>query len=100
MRVSDPTVAAPETCRAPRAGLFFYAVVDVPGLVEDKSIFRVKLGGVPAQAGKDTLITDRDPRGPTMHEIFGTRNSYGTVNVPSGEHEHSEVWEEPLRVSK
>jgi len=99
MWVSDPTGAAPETCRASRVSLF-YTVVNARGLVEDDSVSRTKLGGVPARAGKDTSITDRDPRGPAIHEIFGTRNSYGMVNVPFGEHKHSEVWEEPLRVSR
>jgi len=95
---------ASEAYRILRTGLL-YAEVDAPPKVivttspstmDGKSITCSNLGVVLAQAGKETLVLEGDLREPSLHRIFGVRNSNGVVNVLSGEYELSEVWREPF----
>jgi Mrp family chromosome partitioning ATPase len=87
--VLDPAGAASEAYRTLSANLLC-APVDTPpkvvvvsslGLMGGKSATCANLGVVLAQADKSTLIMDCDFRKPTMHRIFGLRNSYGVANV-------------------
>jgi len=100
----DPAGLASEAYRILRTSLL-YAEVDAPpkvilttspGAMDGKSITCSNLGVVLAQAGKETLVLEGDLREPSLHRIFGVRNSNGVVNVLSGEYDISEVWREPF----
>lgn len=102
--VRDPFGAASEAYRMLRTNLF-YALVDAPPKVvvltsaghgEGKSTTTANLGVTLAQAGKKTLLLDCDLRKPTLHKLFGTRNSVGLVDILIGERGLQEVWCEPI----
>lgn len=100
----EPASVAAEAYRTLRTSLL-YSLVDTPpkviivtspGPTEGKSTTCANLAVVLAQADKRTLIMDCDLRKPTMHRIFGLRNVRGVVNVLAGEHDLSEICQEPL----
>jgi capsular exopolysaccharide synthesis family protein len=102
--VLEPTGTASEAYRTLRTSLLYsfvdspprVIVLTSPGPGEGKSTTCANLGVVLAQADKRTLIVDGDLRKPTMHSIFGLRNTRGVVNVLAGEHDLRGVWQEPL----
>jgi capsular exopolysaccharide synthesis family protein len=60
-----------------------------------KSTTCANLGVVLAQADRSTLMVDCDLRKPVLHKVFGLSNTYGLMNVLSGEYRPHEVWQEP-----
>jgi capsular exopolysaccharide synthesis family protein len=102
--ILDPAGMAAEAYRMLRTSLLF-AKVDAPPKVilttspssaDGKSITCANLGVALAQAGKDTLLLEGDLREPSLHGLFGLRNTDGVVNVLSGERDLSEVLREPF----
>jgi receptor protein-tyrosine kinase len=100
----DPASATSETYRTLRTSLLYTMVdqppktilITSPGSAEGKTTICANLGVVLAQADKSTLIIDGDLRAPTLHKMFGLRNVTGVVNAIVGEHDLSEVWDQPL----
>ncbi len=66
-----------------------------PGPGEGKSVTCANLGVVLAQADKRTLIVDCDFRRPTIHKLFGLKNTLGIADVLIGERKLQEGWMEP-----
>jgi capsular exopolysaccharide synthesis family protein len=102
--IMDPAGTASEAYRLLRTNLL-YSHIDVPPTVivvaspgsrEGKSITCANLGVVLAQADKNPLILDCDFRKPTIHKIFGLRNTFGLVNILVGERMLEDVCNEPL----
>jgi len=102
--VLDPAGVASEAYRSLRTNLL-YAVADTPPTVilitsptsaDGKSVTCANLAVVLAQAGKEILVMDGDLRQPGLHKIFGVPNVSGVVDVVFGEHNLSEVCEEPV----
>lgn len=99
----DPMGVVAESYRTLRTNLLYALVDDPPKVItltsagpkEGKSTTCANLGVVLAQAGKRTLVVDCDLRRPVVHEIFGTRNIRGIVDVLAGQRELEEVWQEP-----
>jgi capsular exopolysaccharide synthesis family protein len=102
--VLDPAGAASEAYRTMSTNLLC-APVDTPpkvvtvtsiGFIKGKSATCANLGVVLAQADKSVLVMDCDFHNPTVHDIFGLRNSQGMVNILAGEGDLSQVLREPL----
>lgn len=102
--IRDPSNLASEDYRTLRTSLF-YALVDTPpkvivitspGPSEGKSTTCANLAVVLAQADKNVLAIDCDLRKPAMHRIFKVRNFVGITDTLAGEHNLSEVWQEPV----
>jgi capsular exopolysaccharide synthesis family protein len=102
--ISDPSGAASEAYRSLRTNLFYSIADDPPNKVIllagpssriGKSTTCANLGVVLAQADRSTLMVDCDLRKPVLHKVFGLSNTYGLMNVLSGEYRPHEVWQEP-----
>jgi capsular exopolysaccharide synthesis family protein len=100
----NPDRRASEAYRALRTHLLYVLrdatvkviVVTGPAPGVGNSTTCANLGVVLAHAGKKTLLLDCDLRKPMLHTIFGLRNTYGVVDVLTGERSPQEVWQEPL----
>ncbi len=102
--IKKPFSADAEAYRTLRTNLL-YSTVDGPSKVvvlaspgpgEGKTTICANLSVALAQAGKSTLAVDCDFRNQNLHHYFGLRNSWGLVDVLSGEHILQEVWKEPF----
>lgn len=102
--VTNPSGAASEAYRGLRTNLL-YAQVDAPptvilltspGSKEGKSTICANLGVALAQADHATLVIDCDLRGPTLHTIFGLRDSPNLLDVLAREDGLGDAWQEPV----
>lgn len=101
--VTNPAGPVSEAYRRLRTNLL-YARVDHPPRVilltspgggEGKSAICANLGVALAQADRDTLVIDCDLRGPTLHKIFGLRDSPNLLDVLAREDGLGGAWQEP-----
>lgn len=101
--VTAPAGIVSEAYRALRTNLL-YAQVDnppkvilltSPGSREGKSTICANLGVVLAQADRSTLLIDCDLRGPTLHKIFGLRNSRNLLDALANKGKLQEIWQTP-----
>jgi|SRR5215207_2066818 len=102
--LSDPSCIAAEACRTLRTNLLYSFANDPPGVIivtspgteEGKSTICANLGVVLAQAEKSTLVVDCDLRRPQMHQVFGSHNFRGVVDVLAKQCEPYEAWQEAI----
>ncbi len=92
--IVHPDAAASEAYRKLRTGLLYShmdnppktILLTSPGRREGKSTTCANLGVVLAQADKETLLVDCDLRRPTLHKMFGLRNTWGLGSILHDEH--------------
>ena len=102
--MTAPAGAASEAYKGLRTNLLYARVDDPPKVIlltspgsrEGKSTICANLGVALAQADRDTLVIDCDLRGPTLHRIFGLRDSPNLLDVLAREDGLGEAWQEPL----
>jgi capsular exopolysaccharide synthesis family protein len=101
--VLEPFGDVAEAYRYVRANLLYnlaeassrVIVVTSPGPAEGKSNVCANLGVVLAQAGENTLVLDCNLRRPSIHKIFGLRNTHGIFDVLFAEYKLEESYQEP-----
>jgi capsular exopolysaccharide synthesis family protein len=97
--LTDPRSPVAEAYRTLRTNLEFSALqhplhallVTSAAPEEGKSAVVANLAVVLAQANKQVILVDADLRHPQQHEIFGTSNQSGLVNLLRGEHDGASV---------
>ena len=101
---AHPESNASEAYRKLRTGLLYSHMDDPPKTIlltspghrEGKSTTCANLGVVLAQADKETLLVDCDLRRPTLHKMFGLRNTWGLGGILQDERSLQEACIETL----